>query len=78
MLRRKPTKIEVTIDDKDELEEARPPSSAAASTYLKIPTCVVSLKAEAVLVDGVSRVEEDEEEIDAGLGRACADESWQP
>ncbi|CAN1300474.1 Triphosphate tunnel metalloenzyme 3 [Linum perenne] len=129
MLRRKPTKIEVTIDDKDELEEARRPSSAAAASEMEIevklslpnaesharfktlisqshlktvnqrnlffdtPTsalsskravlrlrfldetsCVVSLKAKAVLVDGVSRVEEDEEEIDPGLGRACADD----
>ncbi|GAB4828213.1 hypothetical protein Ancab_040039 [Ancistrocladus abbreviatus] len=32
--------------------------------------CVVSLKAKAVLVDGVSRVEEDEEELDLGAGRA--------
>ncbi|CAN1193016.1 Triphosphate tunnel metalloenzyme 3 [Linum perenne] len=133
MLRRKPTKIEVTIDDKDELEEARRPSSATESQKMEIEvklslpnvepharfktlisqshlktvnqrnlffdtttsalsskravlrlrfldesSCVVSLKAEAVLVDGVSRVEEDEEEIDAGLGRACADESWLP
>ncbi|XP_026387579.1 triphosphate tunel metalloenzyme 3-like [Papaver somniferum] len=33
--------------------------------------CVVSLKAKAVLVNGVSRVEEDEEEIDPVVGRAC-------
>ncbi|XP_026454659.1 triphosphate tunel metalloenzyme 3-like [Papaver somniferum] len=33
--------------------------------------CVVSLKAKAVLVNGVSRVEEDEEEIDPVIGRAC-------
>ncbi|XP_052200591.1 triphosphate tunnel metalloenzyme 3 isoform X2 [Diospyros lotus] len=33
--------------------------------------CVVSLKAKAVLVDGVSRVEEDEEEIDPLVGRDC-------
>ncbi|CAN1725405.1 hypothetical protein LINPERHAP1_LOCUS64 [Linum perenne] len=32
MLRRKPTKIEVTIDDKDELEEARRPSSVAVAS----------------------------------------------
>ncbi|KAL9223947.1 hypothetical protein vseg_000029 [Gypsophila vaccaria] len=31
--------------------------------------CVVSLKAKALLVDGVSRVEEDEEEIDPGWAR---------
>ncbi|XP_059637858.1 triphosphate tunnel metalloenzyme 3 isoform X4 [Cornus florida] len=33
--------------------------------------CVVSLKAKAVLVDGVSRVEEDEEELDPLIGREC-------
>ncbi|CAL5443417.1 unnamed protein product [Camellia sinensis] len=33
--------------------------------------CVVSLKAKAVLVDGVSRVEEDEEEMNPLLGREC-------
>ncbi|XP_061350822.1 triphosphate tunnel metalloenzyme 3 isoform X4 [Gastrolobium bilobum] len=31
--------------------------------------CVVSLKAKAVLVDGVSRVEEDEEDLDPKVGR---------
>lgn len=38
--------------------------------------CVVSLKAKAVLVDGVSRVEEDEEDIDPAIGRACVAEPW--
>ncbi|KAF9590579.1 hypothetical protein IFM89_035897 [Coptis chinensis] len=38
--------------------------------------CVVSLKAKAVLVNGVSRVEEDEEEIDVSIGRACVAEPW--
>lgn len=38
------------------------------------PRCVVSLKARAVLVDGVSRVEEDEEELDPSVGRDCAAE----
>lgn len=33
--------------------------------------CVVSLKAKAVLVDGVSRVEEDEEEMDPLIGQEC-------
>ncbi|KAK3435781.1 hypothetical protein EUGRSUZ_C00486 [Eucalyptus grandis] len=33
--------------------------------------CVASLKARAVLVDGVSRVEEDEEELDPARGREC-------
>ncbi|GMH30674.1 hypothetical protein Nepgr_032517 [Nepenthes gracilis] len=32
--------------------------------------CVASLKAKAIIVDGVSRVEEDEEELDPGTGRA--------
>ncbi|CAI0542652.1 unnamed protein product [Linum tenue] len=128
MLRRKPTKIEVTIEDKEEIEEARSraaaavaipsavevklglPDAAAHSKFKSlisefhiktvnqqnlffdtpaaalaseravlrlrfldgVTRCVVSLKARAVLVDGVSRVEEDEEEIDPVLGRACA------
>lgn len=38
--------------------------------------CVVSLKAKAVIVDGVSRVEEDEEEIDSSIARACVSEPW--
>lgn len=33
--------------------------------------CVVSLKANAVLTNGVSRVEEDEEELDPRVGREC-------
>ncbi|KAH7546295.1 hypothetical protein FEM48_Zijuj01G0185200 [Ziziphus jujuba var. spinosa] len=36
--------------------------------------CVVSLKARAVLVDGISRVEEDEEELEPAVGRACVAE----
>lgn len=35
------------------------------------PRCVVSLKAKAVLIDGVSRVEEDEEELNPSVGRDC-------
>ncbi|XP_059432739.1 triphosphate tunnel metalloenzyme 3-like [Corylus avellana] len=38
------------------------------------PRCVVSLKAKAVLVDGVSRVEEDEEELEPSIGRECTAE----
>ncbi|XP_009400538.2 triphosphate tunnel metalloenzyme 3 [Musa acuminata AAA Group] len=38
--------------------------------------CVISLKAKARLAGGVSRVEEDEEDIDPALGRACAAEPW--
>lgn len=37
------------------------------------PKCVVSLKAKAVLVNGVSRVEEDEEELDPTTGYECVD-----
>ncbi|KAK3039958.1 hypothetical protein RJ639_027148 [Escallonia herrerae] len=33
--------------------------------------CVASLKAKSTLVNGISRVEEDEEEIDPQAGRAC-------
>lgn len=36
--------------------------------------CVVSLKANAVLVDGVSRVEEDEEDLDPSIGRAICED----
>ncbi|KAE9602323.1 hypothetical protein Lal_00049432 [Lupinus albus] len=36
--------------------------------------CVVSLKAKAVLVNGVSRVEEDEEDLDPMVGRDCVAE----
>ncbi|XP_059432331.1 triphosphate tunnel metalloenzyme 3-like [Corylus avellana] len=36
--------------------------------------CVVTLKAKAVLVDGVSRVEEDEEELEPPIGRDCVAE----
>ncbi|KAG4930096.1 hypothetical protein AAZX31_17G104600 [Glycine max] len=36
--------------------------------------CVASLKARAVLVDGVSRVEEDEEDLDPSIGRECVAE----
>ncbi|KVI00517.1 triphosphate tunel metalloenzyme 3-like isoform X2 [Cynara cardunculus var. scolymus] len=33
--------------------------------------CIICLKAKAVLVDGVSRVEEDEEEIDPSIAQEC-------
>lgn len=36
--------------------------------------CVVCLKAKAVLVDGVSRVEEDEEELEPSVGRVCVED----
>jgi uncharacterized protein YjbK len=36
--------------------------------------CVVSLKAKAVIVNGVSRVEEDEEDLDPKVGRDCVAE----
>ncbi|XP_057968841.1 triphosphate tunnel metalloenzyme 3 [Malania oleifera] len=36
--------------------------------------CVVSLKANAVLINGVSRVAEDEEELDPAIGRSCVAE----
>ncbi|KAK4420136.1 Triphosphate tunnel metalloenzyme 3 [Sesamum alatum] len=36
-----------------------------------LPKCFVSLKAKAVLANGVSRVEEDEEELDPAIGKAC-------
>lgn len=36
--------------------------------------CVVSLKAKATIVNGVSRVEEDEEEMDPLIGRECVND----
>ncbi|KAK6135500.1 hypothetical protein DH2020_010793 [Rehmannia glutinosa] len=36
-----------------------------------LPKCFVCLKAKAVLANGVSRVEEDEEEVDPAIGKAC-------
>ncbi|XP_077237988.1 triphosphate tunnel metalloenzyme 3-like [Tasmannia lanceolata] len=36
--------------------------------------CVVSLKAKATLIGGISRVEEDEEPIDPSIARACVSE----
>ncbi|RWR95351.1 triphosphate tunel metalloenzyme 3-like protein isoform X1 [Cinnamomum micranthum f. kanehirae] len=38
--------------------------------------CIISLKAKAVIIDGVSRVEEDEEQIDPSIARACIAEPW--
>lgn len=37
------------------------------------PSCILSLKAKPTLANGISRVEEDEEEIDAGLAKECVD-----
>ncbi|XP_010467163.1 PREDICTED: triphosphate tunel metalloenzyme 3-like [Camelina sativa] len=37
------------------------------------PRCIVSLKAKPTLANGISRVEEDEEEIDYGVGKECVD-----
>ncbi|OMP06927.1 hypothetical protein COLO4_07789 [Corchorus olitorius] len=36
--------------------------------------CIVSLKSKPTLVDGVSRVEEDEEELDPVIARACVED----
>lgn len=36
-----------------------------------ITKCIICLKAKAVLVNGVSRVEEDEEEINPAIGKEC-------
>ncbi|VFQ77169.1 unnamed protein product [Cuscuta campestris] len=38
------------------------------------PRCVVSLKEKAELVGGVSRVEEDEEDLDPGTGYGCVED----
>ncbi|KAL3824544.1 hypothetical protein ACJIZ3_020573 [Penstemon smallii] len=39
-----------------------------------LPKCIVCLKAKAVLANGVSRVEEDEEEVDPNIGKACLED----
>lgn len=60
------------------------PAAALASRFAALrlrfynsdARCVVSLKARATLSNGVSRVEEDEEDIDPALGRACVAEPW--
>lgn len=53
-------------------------SSALAALRIRFydadAKCVLSLKARAKLVDGVSRVEEDEEEIDPSVGRTVVAE----
>ncbi|XP_073289662.1 triphosphate tunnel metalloenzyme 3-like isoform X2 [Primulina huaijiensis] len=36
-----------------------------------LPKCFICLKAKAIISNGVSRVEEDEEEVDPAIGRAC-------
>ena len=41
----------------------------------EITRCVLSLKAKAVLINGVSRVEEDEEEIEPLIGKQCVEEA---
>ncbi|XP_068637899.1 triphosphate tunnel metalloenzyme 3-like [Aristolochia californica] len=38
--------------------------------------CVASLKARSSIIDGVSRVEEDEEPLDPAIARACVAEPW--
>ncbi|CDP10486.1 unnamed protein product [Coffea canephora] len=143
MLRRKATKIEVKLDDKEELEESRTsnlwaghilrrittsfakqmevevklrlPDSAAHRKVLSLLSpfhtkthhqrnsfydgaagelssrravlrlrfyensqplkCFICLKAKAVIVDGVSRVEEDEEEVDFEVGLQCLEDA---
>ncbi len=42
------------------------------------PHCVVTLKAKAVIVDSVSRVEEDKEVLDAAISRECLAEPANP
>lgn len=38
--------------------------------------CLISLKAKPSLSDGISRVEEDEEQLDTTIARACTAEPW--
>ncbi|CAA3025154.1 Hypothetical predicted protein [Olea europaea subsp. europaea] len=39
-----------------------------------IPKCFICLKAKAVITNGVSRIEEDEEEVDPFIGYACLED----
>lgn len=39
-----------------------------------LPKCFVCLKAKAVIANGVSRVEEDEEEVDPAVGKDCLED----
>ncbi|XP_010557619.1 PREDICTED: triphosphate tunel metalloenzyme 3-like [Tarenaya hassleriana] len=48
-------------------------NGVTAASATDPPRCVVSLKAKPTLVNGISRVEEDEEEIDHGLAKECVD-----
>uniref|UniRef100_A0A1J3CX98 Triphosphate tunel metalloenzyme 3 n=1 Tax=Noccaea caerulescens TaxID=107243 RepID=A0A1J3CX98_NOCCA len=48
--------------------------NAADSAAATAPSrCILSLKAKPTLANGISRVEEDEEEIDLGLAKECVD-----
>lgn len=38
--------------------------------------CVISLKAKPAISNGISRIEEDEEQLDPTIGRACVAEPW--
>lgn len=38
--------------------------------------CIVSLKAKPVILEGISRIEEEEEEFDPAMARACIAEPW--
>ncbi|XP_010496025.1 PREDICTED: triphosphate tunel metalloenzyme 3-like [Camelina sativa] len=45
----------------------------AAAVSAPPPRCIVSLKAKPTLANEISRVEEDEEEINYGVGKECVD-----
>ncbi|GMY27523.1 triphosphate tunel metalloenzyme 3-like [Fagus crenata] len=57
-------------------------SSRQAVLHLRFadtnPHCVITLKAKAVIVDGVSRVEEDEKVLDVAIGQECLAEPANP
>eukprot|EP00253_Pinus_taeda_P001207 PITA_01207 len=53
-----------------------PPAVLRLRFYDGDSRCVVSLKGKAVIADGISRMDEEEEDVDSVLGRACIAEPW--
>lgn len=49
---------------------------AVSAAYPSPPRCIISLKAKPTLSNGISRVEEDEEEIDYEIGKECVDSPY--
>ncbi|KAF2317129.1 hypothetical protein GH714_012032 [Hevea brasiliensis] len=73
--KRKSYRAQATFSSSGEAPQSATLSSQRAVLRLRFfdndSRCVLSLKAKPVLINGVSRVEEDEEEIDPLIGREC-------